>query len=303
MTTPTEARNPRTTAIDQLPTLAALQLLADEDATVAAAVRDALPALAAAVDAAVPRLRRGGALHYFGAGSSGLLALLDASELPGTFGWHPARVQAHLAGGLDRIGDPDQGVEDDAQDGARAAAGLGTDDVAVGVTASGATAYVRGALETATATGALRVLITAHPDAPLARLADVCVAADTGAEPIAGSTRMKAGTATKLLLNSFSTVVMVQLGTTWSNLMVDVVASNTKLRERAVRILVEATGESRLLCEATLDQAGGETKPALVALLAGTDVGTAREALARHDGYARAAVAAFTSPDARVGGS
>jgi N-acetylmuramic acid 6-phosphate etherase len=135
----TEARNPRTTHIDQVDTLDALRLLHTEDVTVTAAVKDALPTLAKAVDAAADRLATGGALHYFGAGGSGVLGLLDASELPGTFGWDRSRMQAHVAGGLERIGDPDQSVEDDAEAGARAAEDLTAADVAVGITASGST--------------------------------------------------------------------------------------------------------------------------------------------------------------------
>ena len=303
MTTGTEGRNPRTTAIDQVDTLAAVGLLHAEDATVTEAVAAALPGLVEAVDATVSRLARGGSLHYFGAGSSGLLALLDASELPGTFGWDPARIRAHVAGGLGRIGDPDQSVEDDTEQGARDAGPLTAADVAVGVTASGSTPYVRAALETAAAAGALRVLITCNAGAALQPLADVCVIAETGAEAVAGSTRSKAGTAQKLLLNSFSTVTMVRLGATWSNLMVDVVASNAKLRERAVRILVEATGEPRQVCEATLAACDGETKTALVARLASADPAAARGSLADHSGSARDAIAALRRAHEAAGGS
>ena len=293
MTPPTELRNPRTTPIDEVDTLAALGLLHAEDATVVAAVGRALPALARAVDEASSRLAAGGCLHYVGAGSSGLLALVDASELPGTFGWDPARVVAHLAGGLDRIGDPDQSVEDDESDGARAVAGVTATDVVVGVTASGTTPYVRGALAAAARAGALRILVTANPAAALAADADVCVTADTGPEAIAGSTRLKAGTAQKLLLNSFSTVLMVRLGSTWSNLMVDVVASNDKLRRRAVQVLVEATGEPAQRCAEALAASDGQAKTALVSLLAGVGPTVARRALAAAGGHARAAVAAL----------
>ena len=264
----TEARNPRTAHIDRLPaTIDVLQLLHAEDAAVGPAVRAALPALAQAVDLAVARMRRGGALHYFGAGSSGIIGLLDAAEIAATFGVDPDRVKAHQAGGVARLGDPDQSAEDDRMQGRLAAAQLSPDDTAVALTASGRTPYVAGVLAQAAQAGALRILVTSNPAAPLAGGADVHICADTGPEAIAGSTRMKAGSAAKLICNLFSTALMVRLGATWSNLMIDVVPSNAKLRSRVVAILVEATGEPEERCAAALRDANGHARTALSALL------------------------------------
>lgn len=291
VTSPTEGRNPRTHQIDQLRTVDVLRLINDEDRTVAPAVAVVLPALAEAVDRACERLRRGGDVHYFGAGTSGRLGVQDAAELPPTFSVAPGRFVAHQAGGGGAVSRARESAEDHAALGAADAGGLRAIDVAVGLTASGRTPYVRGVLEAAAATGALRVLVTANPDADLAPLADVHVGVDTGPEVIAGSTRMKAGTAQKLVLNAFSTALMVRLGKTWSNLMVDVVAKNDKLRGRVLTILEEATGAGEARCAAALAQADGDLKVALVCLLGDTDAASARVALARADGVPRTALA------------
>lgn len=288
---PTEGRNPRTTDIDTLPTIGVLERLNDEDARVAPAVRHALPQLAQAVDAAVERWKAGGSIHYFGAGTSGRLAVLDAAELPPTYGIDPSRAVAHHAGGAVAIGQSVEGVEDDVDAGRQAAAGVGAGDVAIGLAASGRTPFVRGALEAAREVGAYTVLVSSAPAASIAEIADVHVFVDTGPEAVAGSTRMKAGTAQKLVLNGFSTALMIRLGKTYSNLMVDVARSNAKLRGRAIGILEQASGAPAADCGAALDASDGEMRTALVCLLAGVRPDEARGALARHDGRIREAVA------------
>ncbi|RJK97963.1 N-acetylmuramic acid 6-phosphate etherase [Vallicoccus soli] len=287
---PTELRNPRTTGIDALGTLEVLHLLNDEDGRVPAAVRAVLPALARAVDLAVERVRAGGRVHYFGAGTSGRLAVLDAAELLPTFNAPPGLVVAHHAGGAEALVRAVEEVEDSEALGAREAAAVGPSDLALGITASGRTPYVAGALAAARRTGAATVLVTSDPASALAPLADVLVAPDTGPEAVAGSTRLKAGTAQKLLLNGFSTALMVRLGRTWSNLMVDVVPTNAKLRRRVVRILGEATGADEQACLEALDACGGELKTALVHMLTGAPPAACRDALAAAGGVAADAV-------------
>lgn len=203
---------------------------------------------------------------------------MDAAELLPTFGAARGLFTAHHAGGNDAIEVPVEDAEDDERLGAEAAS-LTPNDVAVGITASGATPYVAGALRAARSIPALTVLVTSNPDALLARVADVVIVVDTGPEAIAGSTRLKAATAAKLVLNSFSTAVMVRLGRTYSNLMVEVTPRNEKLRGRMLTILVQATDLPRPACAAALDRAGGNLKVALVSLLAGCPVATARLSL------------------------
>lgn len=291
---PTEERNPRTTEIDQLPTLQVLQLLNAEDALVADAVAEVLPQLVRAVDIVVDRLRAGGRLHYFGAGTSGRLAALDAAELAPTFSVAGDLVVAHHAGGAVALTAAMENVEDDEAAGAAEADELGGRDVAVGIAASGRTPFVRGALVRAGERGAATILVTADPGAPLASVADVHVGPHTGPEAIAGSTRLKAGTATKLVLNSLSTAVMVRLGRTYSNLMVHLIATNEKLRGRSVRILAEATGADHGTCARALTDADGDLTVALVALVAGVPTAEASSALGRSDGNVREAIADLT---------
>jgi N-acetylmuramic acid 6-phosphate etherase len=294
---PTEARNPRTADIDVLPTLQILERLNAEDRLVAEAVGRVLPELAAAVDAALARYRAGGCIHYFGAGTSGRIAVADAAELPPTYSVAPHRIVAHHAGGTAQVELAAEDIEDDADAGAADAAGLRPDDVAVGLTASGRTPYVGGALRAARRAGALTVLVSANPDAPLAVHADHHIGVATGPEAIAGSTRMKAGTAQKLVLNSFSTALMVRDGKVYSNLMVGMTPVNAKLRGRALRILVEATGQDEDHCAAALTAADGDTKTALVCLLAGVEVAAAAAALDGTDGNVRATLAALQHND------
>jgi N-acetylmuramic acid 6-phosphate etherase len=284
MTAPTEQRNPRTLSIDAVGTLEILRMLNEEDARVPGAVGAVLPELARVVDAAVEAIRGGGRVHYFGAGTSGRLAVLDAAEILPTFHAPDDLVVAHHAGGAAALLRAVENVEDSVEGGAADAAGVTGLDVVIGLAASGTTPYVAGALGAARAVGATTALITSNPSAPLAELADILIAADTGPEAIAGSTRLKAGTAQKLILNSFSTTVMIRLGRTWSNLMVDMVATNNKLRGRMLRILAEATGAGADACATALAAADGELKPALVHLLTGSPVPEARSALAEADG-------------------
>ncbi|MEV6288214.1 N-acetylmuramic acid 6-phosphate etherase [Kribbella sp. NPDC051770] len=296
MTTPTEARNPRTLAIDAVGTAEILRMMNAEDARVADAVGAVVPEIAKVVDAAVAAVRAGGRVHYFGAGTSGRLAVLDAAELLPTFHAPDDLVVAHHAGGMPALLRAVENVEDSEEGGAADASGVTGLDVVIGLAASGSTPYVAGALKYARSVGASTALITSNPQAPLAPLADVLIAADTGPEVIAGSTRLKAGTAQKMVLNAFSTTLMIKLGRTWSNLMVDMVATNNKLRGRMLRILAEATGADQDACSAALAEADGELKPALVHLLTGSPVAAAREALAEADGRVAVALGKLGAP-------
>ncbi len=289
---PTEGRNPRTHGIDEAGTVELLMLLNAEDALVPGAVAEVLAELAVAVDLAVERVNAGGCVHYFGAGTSGRLGVMDAAELVPTFNAPPGLVVAHHAGGPEALLHAVENVEDSSQLGADDAGALTARDVAIGLTASGRTPYVAGALNRARELGAATVLVSADPDSALAPLADVLVAPATGPEAVTGSTRLKAGSAQKLVLNSFSTALMIRLGRTWSNLMVDVVATNAKLRARTVHILEQATGRDERACVAALDASGGELKTALVHLLTGAAPETARDLLQSNDGRVAAAAAA-----------
>jgi N-acetylmuramic acid 6-phosphate etherase len=287
---PTEERNPRTLDIDTLPTLEVLQLINAEDALVPPAVATVLPQLAVVVDRAVDALRAGHRIHYFGAGTSGRVAVQDAAELMPTFALEPNRVVAHHAGGFEALVMALEDVEDDADAGRTDADEVEAGDVVVGLAASGRTPYVLSALTRSRAVGAFAVLVSANPDAAAGVDVDVHLGLDTGPEAIAGSTRMKAATAQKLVLHSLSTAVMVRLGRTYSNLMVGMVATNAKLRGRLVAILVAATGRAPGECTAVLADADGEVKVALVALLSGVPVASAKTALDRNGGIVRAAL-------------
>ncbi|MFI0468436.1 MULTISPECIES: N-acetylmuramic acid 6-phosphate etherase [Saccharopolyspora] len=289
---PTERSNPRTRDIDLLPTLDILRVLNGEDRTVPVAVGQVLPELARAVDMAVAALRAGGRVHYVGAGTSGRLAVLDAAELIPTFNVPPTWFVAHQAGGPEAFRRAVENAEDDVDSGAAAiredANGL---DFVLGLAASGRTPYVLGALDAARQIGAGTALVTSNPDVgPVP--ADVVIAVDTGPEPISGSTRMKAGTAQKLVLTSFSTAVMIRMGRTYSNLMVSMLATNAKLRGRTIGILQEATGASEEVCSTALTAADGDLKTALVHLLTGVDIERAAAALAVADGHVRDALRA-----------
>ena len=287
---PTELRNPDTVDIDTVPTVDVLRRINAEDGRVAGAVDTVLPAIARAVDTAVEALQAGGRIHYFGAGTSGRIGVMDAAELPPTYGVDPDLVVAHQAGGAAARDQAMEDVEDSEEGGAAEATDVGRGDVAVGLTASGRTPYVVGALRAARAAGAVTVLVSSNPEAAFGSEVDVHVGVDTGPEAIAGSTRMKAGTAQKLVLNAFSTAVMVRLGRTYSNLMIGMLAKNAKLRGRTVTVLMEASGRDAEVCEETLEDAGGDARIALVALLSGVPVDRAEAAIASSAGSVREAL-------------
>jgi N-acetylmuramic acid 6-phosphate etherase len=289
----TERRDAALADLDLLPTAALVERIADEDARVAPAVRAAVPALAAAVDAIVARLDAGGRLVYVGAGSSGRLALIDAAELGPTFGVGSDQVIAIIAGGPTAQATAQEAAEDDDAAGASdlAAAGVTAADAVVALSASGRTPYTLGAARAARDAGALVVAVVCAEAGELERVADVAVVALVGPEVVAGSTRMKAGTAQKLVLNTLSTATMIRLGRTYGNLMVDVVASNAKLRARARRAVALATGAADTDVDTALEAAGGEAKVAIVSLLLGIEPSEARARLAAAGGAVRKVVA------------
>jgi len=294
----TETRNPRTTDIDRWPAGQVIEALLAEDAAGVDAARAAAPALAEAVDRALERTARGGRVHYFGAGASGRLAMLDATEATPTFNAPPGLFTPHFPGGAAAFTDSALDFEDAAAAGYDDAAGLRELDVAVGVTASGTTRYVAGALDRARVVGALTVLIACDPGGPLAAAVDIAVVARTGPEAITGSTRLKAGTATKALINAFSTALMVRSGRTYSNLMVNLVATNEKLHARAVTVIGMATGLGAEESAATLARAGGDLPVALTHALSGRPVEQCRRSL-RAAGSVRAALHLLAAADAR----
>jgi N-acetylmuramic acid 6-phosphate etherase len=286
----TEDRNWRTVDIDLVPTEEVLRLLNLEDATVAAAVAVTLPELAAVVDGVVERLRTGGRVHYFGAGTSGRIGVLDAAEVMPTFGLEPGVFVAHHAGGDLALGTAIEDAEDDEALGMADARDVSAGDVVIGTTASGRTPYVAGALRAGRAAGAMTVLVSSNPAAPLAELADHCVLVDTGPEAIAGSTRLKAATAQKMVLNALSTAAMVRLGRTFSNLMAALAGSNAKLRQRQLTILYEASGAAEDVCRAELERCGGDLRLALMCLLSGLEPKPAADALSDAGGSVRGAL-------------
>ncbi|MEU3626259.1 N-acetylmuramic acid 6-phosphate etherase [Amycolatopsis coloradensis] len=288
---PTEQRNPRTTDIDLMSTMGILGAINAEDRRVPEAVAAVLPQVARAVDFAVEALRSGHRVHYFGAGTSGRLATLDAAELVPTFNVPSDWFIAHHAGGARALRQAVEDAEDDAKAGAaEVAEAVAPGDFVLGLTASGRTPYVLGALAAASRRGARTALVSGNPATVTPSGVDVLIAVDTGPEAIAGSTRMKAGTAQKIILTAFSTATMIKLGRTYSNLMVSMRATNAKLRGRTIRILREATGMSMADCSDALTEAEGDLKVALVHLLSGEDVANAAKALAASDGHVRKAL-------------
>jgi N-acetylmuramic acid 6-phosphate etherase len=296
----TEERNRRTADIDLVSTEEVLRLLNAEDSTVAGAVASVLPVLATVVDRVVERLLAGGRVHYFGAGTSGRMGVLDSAEVIPTFGLEPGIFVAHQAGGESALRTAVEGAEDDAALGVADAHGVSAADVAVGITASGRTPYVAGALRAARQVGALTVLVSSNPAAPLAELAQHAVLVDTGPEAIAGSTRLKAATAQKMVLNALSTAAMIRLGRTYSNLMATMSGSNAKLRQRQLGILREASGAGDEACRAALARCDGDLRLALLCLLSGLNPRAAADALADAGGSVRAALARV-GPAGRAG--
>jgi N-acetylmuramic acid 6-phosphate etherase len=289
---PTERRNPRTADLDLMSTLEVLRVINEADRDVPGAVAAVNGLVAEAVETAVAALQAGGRVHYFGAGTSGRIGVIDAAELPPTFSSPPEWFCAHLAGGPEAMWRAVEGAEDDRAAGAAEAAEcVRAGDFVVGLAASGRTPYVLGALEAAGAVGARTALVSADPGAAAAAGVDVFIGVDTGPEVVAGSTRMKAASAQKLVLNAFSTAVMVRKGRVYSNLMVEMVATNAKLRGRMISILMEATGCSEAESRQALGAADGDLKTALVALVSGAGVADARAALARSSEQVRGALA------------
>jgi N-acetylmuramic acid 6-phosphate etherase len=288
----TESINPATREIDTLPTPAIVAAIAAEDAQVAPAVAAVGDAIARLADIVVERMRRGGRLIYAGAGTSGRLGALDAAECPPTFGTDPAQVLALIAGGPAALTQAIEGAEDSAEQGARDVAELnvGPDDVLLGIAASGRTPYVLGAIAEGRRRGAFVAGLACTRPSPLADAADLAIVPIVGPEVIAGSTRMKAGTAEKLVLNTLSTTVMIRLGKTFGNLMVDVRPTNDKLRRRAARIVATATGLELEIAQRLLDAAGGEVKTAIVMELAGVSADEARRRLKVYEGHVRRAL-------------
>jgi N-acetylmuramic acid 6-phosphate etherase len=285
----TEAPNPRSAHIDQLPTLDVLQVINAEDATVAAAVRQVLPAIAQAVDTITGRLRQGGRLLYVGAGTSGRLGVLDAVECVPTFSTSPDMVQGIVAGGHSALTEPVEGAEDDYNAGYAQMIEIGVNarDAVVGIAASGRTPYVLGALKAANERGAATIAITCNDPAPMLDLAHIPIAVVVGPEVIAGSTRLKSGTAQKMILNMISTTSMIRLGKVYGNLMVDVRVTNQKLAQRARGIVCKVTGVSDEEAARLLEQTHNEVKPAIVMALLGVTDDEARARLAAAGGMLR----------------
>ena len=289
----TEARSAETRDLDLRSTGELVALMNHEDAVVPAAVASSAAAVAAVIDTVVDRLQAGGRLVYVGAGSSGRLAAVDASECEATFSAAPGQVVALLAGADAPSSLEQEAAEDDAEAGRRDvhSLGVGATDAVIGISASGRTPYVVGAMEAAGAAGAATACLVCAPGSQLAGLVEQEIAVIVGPELLAGSTRLKAGTAQKLVLNQISTIAMVRLGKTYDNLMVDVVATNEKLRSRVRRIVMTATGVSEGQADEALAAADGSAKVAIVTLLAGVDVDTARCRLAATGGNTRQALA------------
>ncbi|MGN9795488.1 N-acetylmuramic acid 6-phosphate etherase [Streptomyces sp. OZ13] len=293
----TEAFRPELADIDRLPTLEIARIMNGEDATVPAAVAAQLPAIAAAIDGTAERMSRGGRLIYAGAGTAGRLGVLDASECPPTFNTDPSEVLGLIAGGPTAMVKAVEGAEDSKELAAADLDGLEltADDTVVGISASGRTPYAIGAVEHARALGALTIGLSCNADSALAAAAEHGIEVVTGPELLTGSTRLKAGTAQKLVLNMISTITMIRLGKTYGNLMVDVRASNDKLRARSRRIVALATGASDEEIEAALEATDGEVKNAILVILGDVDAPTAATLLSRTSGHLRAALTASSA--------
>jgi len=285
---PTEAENPQSAGLDLLSTSALVELLIADQRTAIDAVLAQAPAIAAAVDEIARRLRRGGRLHYVGAGSSGRIATLDASEMPPTFGTPPEMVQAHIAGGTTALVRAVEGAEDDATAGNDAMLEcVRPEDAVLGVSASGTAAFVVAAIVRAKTLGAYTIALTGDADSVLAYAAELKIVPPTGAEALAGSTRLKAGTAQKVALNAISTAVMVRLGKVYDNLMVDVVANNRKLRGRARRLVVRLAQVNEARADELLAKAGGSVKIAVLMQRRSLNAAQARALLEQNNGMLR----------------
>lgn len=285
----TEARNPDTMTLDEMSALEIVTAMNREDRKVPEVIQGILPQIAAAVEMAEQAFRKGGRLFYLGAGTSGRLGVLDASECPPTFGVSPEMVVGLIAGGDRALRFPVEGAEDDSALGRQdlVAHKIAPPDVVVGIAASGRTPYVLGALEYAREIGCQTVAIACNTDSAIGRVADLALEAPVGPEVLTGSTRLKAGTAQKMILNMITTGAMVRLGKAYQNLMVDMVQSNEKLRTRAENIVMTATGVSRTEARNTIDAADGKVKLAITMLLTGQNAQEAQQRLNRAGGRVR----------------
>lgn len=290
-----EARLPESMRIDQAEPLEILRIINEQDRLVTDAVARCIPEIAAAVERITGRMRAGGRLIYVGAGTSGRLGVLDASEIPPTFGAPPELVQGIIAGGIAAVSATREGLEDSEDEGVRdIAARVLPGDSVLGIAASGRTPYTVAAVREARRIGCLTVALSNNPDSPLAREAEITIAPVVGPEVIMGSTRLKAGTSQKLVLNMISTAVMIRLGKVYTNLMVDMQPSNAKLRQRAVRMVVLATEAGEATAQQALEQCGYHAKTAVVMILTGLDAANAAAALSRSDGFVRRAIEQVT---------
>jgi len=290
----TEAIDPDLMNIDAMDTESRLRVINAEDAKVSLAVETQIPQIARAVHRAAHSLRVGGRLIYIGAGTSGRLGVLDAAECPPTFGVTPAMVQAVIAGGRDAMFEAVEGAEDDSEAGAAAVieGDIGPNDTIVGISASGRAPFVVGALRQAKKRGAATVAVTNNHPSELEAIASITIAAVVGPEVLAGSTRMKSGTAQKMVLNMISTGAMMEIGKTYGNLMVDVQATNTKLRARAARIVSQVTGCSMDKAESVLASADGSAKVAIVMIESDKTPDEARKLIDDNGGFLRKALGA-----------
>ena len=282
----TEQRNPNSMHVDSLSALEIVQLMNDEDKQVPLAIEKCLPQIAQAVECIVAAFQQGGRLVYIGAGTSGRLGVLDASECPPTFGVSPEMVKGIIAGGERALRHPIEGAEDSKE---QAVVDLQTiqfssKDVLVGIAASGRTPYVIGALEYAKSLGSVTVSITSNPNSAMANIVDIVIDTVVGPEVLTGSSRLKSGTAQKLVLNMLTTASMILMGKCYQNLMVDVQASNEKLKARAIRIVMQATDCDKALAEETLKQADQNAKLAIMMILSGLDRVQAETLLEKHQG-------------------
>lgn len=288
----TERRNPASAHIDSCTTLEMVTIMQQEDSKIAAAIQKILPDIARAIDETSLRLQEGGRLFYLGAGTSGRLGILDASECPPTYGTNPELVQGLIAGGIPAIFRAQEGAEDNPGLAVHDLKehGFSAKDVLVGIAASGRTPYVVGGLQYAQKIGALTIALACSEHAEIAALADIALTPVTGPEVVTGSTRMKAGTAQKLVLNMLSTGTMIKLGKVYGNLMVDVKASNKKLEERAIRIVMEGSGCERTEAEKALKGADGHAKLAILMVVTGVSAGEGKALLERTSGHLTAAI-------------
>jgi len=287
-----ETRNPRTTDIDLLPVADLVARINEEDKRVAQAVTSELPAISEAVEKIVAAFNAGGRLIYFGAGTSGRLGVLDASECPPTFSVPPDMVVGLIAGGDTALRRSIEGAEDDPAQGAADLRGIGltSRDVVVGIAVSGRTPYVIGGLKHAAGVGATTVALTCNPNSKLARHADISIAPVVGPEVLTGSTRLKSGTAQKMVLNMLSTAAMIRIGKTYQNLMVDLSVSNQKLTTRAIGIICEITGASQIEAEHLLEAAGNDVKVAIFMKLSGLNREQSGASLEENGGVLRQAI-------------